>query len=481
MEGSPLIEVALDALSPYAFKDVLEAEHYRSFAEGMSRALAVFEGRSFYHVNSTARGGGVAEMLQSLVPYFRGAGIDCRWLVTGGNTEFFRVTKRLHNNLHGELGDGGQLGEAEHRIYATTLQASADALAGLVRRGDVVLLHDPQTAGLAGPLRKAGAVLIWRCHVGLDTPNHLARQAWDFLRPYVCEAGAYIFSRRAFAWEGLEEGKIHVIPPSIDTFSPKNQEMDRATVEAVLSTAGLLEVSPTVPPVFRGQGGMPGAVQRRAQLADGGPPPTAEARLVVQVSRWDRLKDPLGVIEGFARHVAGMTEAHLMVAGPAVDKVSDDPEGAQVLEQARALAVELPGEVRERVHLAVLPMEDVDENAAIVNALQRRADVVVQKSLAEGFGLTVAEAMWKGRPVVASRIGGIQDQIVDGVTGVLISNPTDLMAYGEAVVGLLGDPEGAARMGEAARTHVHREFLHPRHLVRHVDLAEALLADGEPG
>ncbi|MGH2768257.1 MAG: glycosyltransferase [Actinomycetota bacterium] len=481
MGSPPLVEVACDAISPQAFAKVLDAQQYRSFAEGMARTLAVFEGRRLYHVNSTAKGGGVAEILQSLVPYFRGAGIDCRWLVVGGNPEFFRVTKRLHNNLHGELGDGGGLGYAERRIYETTLQGSADALAGLARPGDVVVLHDPQTAGLAGPLGRAGAVVIWRCHVGLDTPNNLARRAWDFLRPFVREARAYVFSRRGFAWADLEEDKIKIIPPSIDPYSPKNQEMGPGTVEAVLAASGLLEVSPKAAPVFTRHDGMPGIVQHRAQLADGGPLPSEQAMLVVQVSRWDRLKDPLGVIESFARYVAGRSDAHLLVAGPAVDKVSDDPEGAEVLDQARALAADLPAEVRERVHLAVLPMDDVDENAAIVNALQRRADVVVQKSVAEGFGLTVAEAMWKGRPVVASRVGGIQDQMVDGVTGILIANPTDLVACADAVVDLLEDREVAARMGEAARAHIRSRFLHPTQLLQHVNLAEELLRDGEPG
>jgi trehalose synthase len=148
-----------------------------------------------------------------------------------------------------------------------------------------------------------------------------------------------------------------------------------------------------------------------------------DARLVVQVSRWDRLKDPLGVMDGFANHVAGRTDAHLVLAGPATAGVSDDPEGAEVLQECVAAWSRLPAETRARVHLACLPMDDVEENAAIVNALQRSAVVGVQKSLAEGFGLTVAEAMWKGRPVVASRVGAIQDQVTDGVSGLLLDDP----------------------------------------------------------
>jgi trehalose synthase len=198
--------------------------------------------------------------------------------------------------------------------------------------------------------------------------------------------------------------------------------------------------------------------------------------LVTQVSRWDRLKDPVGVLAGFAEHVhLEYEDPHLVLAGPDVSAVADDPEGAEVLAEVEAVWHTLPRAVRRRVHLALLPMDDADENAAIVNALQRRADVVVQKSLAEGFGLTVAEGMWKGRPVVASRVGGIQDQIEDGVTGLLVE-PTDLAAFGERVSGLLADPHAAERMGEAAQTRVRDLFLGPRHLGEYVDLLERVFA-----
>jgi trehalose synthase len=198
--------------------------------------------------------------------------------------------------------------------------------------------------------------------------------------------------------------------------------------------------------------------------------------MVLQVSRWDRLKDPLGVIAGFVEYVAPETDAHLIVAGPAVDAVHDDPEGASVLQEASDLIAALDRRARERVHLACLPMEDTEENAAIVNALQRRADVVVQKSIAEGFGLTVAEAMWKARPVVASRIGGIQDQIVDGVSGILLDDPAELPPYGEAVRGLLQDPDRAASIGRAAERRVRDDFLAVRGLMQYLDLIERLLS-----
>jgi trehalose synthase len=204
-------------------------------------------------------------------------------------------------------------------------------------------------------------------------------------------------------------------------------------------------------------------------------------RYVLQVSRWDSLKDPIGVIEGFANHIAPHTDAHLVYAGPDVTAVADDPEGAEVYALARARREALPPAGRDRVHLALLPMEDFDENAVIVNALQRDADVVVQKSLAEGFGLTVAEAMWKHRPVVASRIGGIQDQIEHGVSGLLLDDPSDLAAYGAAVLELLADPARAAAMGDAAHERVRDRFLGTHSLLDYLALFERLLDPSTPG
>jgi trehalose synthase len=216
-------------------------------------------------------------------------------------------------------------------------------------------------------------------------------------------------------------------------------------------------------------------VDRHADLG-GSAPLAATDPVVLQVSRWDRLKDPAGVLEGFVEHLAHH-DADLLLAGPDVSAVSDDPEGSQVLEEIRARRAGLPERLRSRVHLAALPMHDVEENAAIVNAVQRRADIVVQKSLAEGFGLTVAEAMWKERPVVATAVGGIQDQIEDGESGILIRDPRDLESFGEALRKLLDDPEGARRMGAAARERVRREFLGTRSLIQYVGFLERLLTE----
>jgi trehalose synthase len=471
---SRLLEVDVPALSPDRFASVLAPQQFADFREAIVEARRRFARITVWNVNSTARGGGVAEMLRSLIGYIRGVGLVARWLVVPGNPEFFRVTKRVHNHLHGSPGDGGTLDAAAREVYERSLEPSAAELVERTRPGDVVLLHDPQTAGLIPALRRHGVRLVWRCHVGLDLPNAVARNAWEFLLPYVQEAEAYVFSRATFAWEGLDPARLWVIPPSIDAFSPKNVDLSATSVGAILSATGVLPGPAEGPPAYVRTDGGQDLVRSRADMVEAAPVPP-DAHLVAQVSRWDRLKDPAGVIAGFAQHVARDTDAHLVVAGPAVEAVADDPEGREVLAECIELWEALPEDVRARIHLAALPMQDGEENAVIVNALQRRADVVVQKSLAEGFGLTVAEAMWKGRPVVASRIGGIQSQIDHTRTGILLDDPRDLETLGARVRDLLGQPAEAEAMGRRAQEAVRDNFLGPRHLMQYARLMTGLL------
>jgi len=469
-----LVDVPIAAIGLECFEAVLSAEQMEAARAAVRRVRAGFDGRRVWNVNSTARGGGVAEMLNALMPYVRGSGIDVRWVVMEGDDEFFRVTKRIHNHLHGSPGDAAELGDAERARYGAVTAARAEELCDLVEPGDVVVLHDPQTAGLVPALRGRGVHVVWRCHVGLDLPNRLARNAWAFLLPYVTQADACVFSRRAYAWDCLESDRITVIPPSIDPFSAKNAPLDREQVRAILSAARVDAGNGSNTARFRRRHGGEDTIRHRAQVVEESPV-EADTPLVVQVSRWDALKDPAGVVDGFVRHVAGRSDAHLMLAGPSVDEVADDPEGAETYRDVRRRWERLPARLRARVHLACLPMRDDEENGAMVNALQRRAQVVVQKSLAEGFGLTVAEAMWKARPVVATRIGGIQDQVEHGTTGLLVDDPRDLAAFGEAVSSLLREPERAEAMGEAAQARVRDQFLGTRHLAQFADLLSGLV------
>ncbi len=468
-----IVHVPVAPLPWERFREVLDVDQAEALGRTAIRAQRLLAGRVVWNVNTTAHGGGVAEMLTSLIAYTRGAGVDARWIVIEGGPDFFRVTKRIHNRLHGAVGDGGPLASAELAAYQEAMDRNLRAMDALMRPGDIALLHDPQTAGLAGPLRDRGVRVVWRCHVGVDHANAEAHQAWRFLLPFVRNAEVYVFSRTSYRWDDLDRDRVVVIPPSIDAFAPKNQDLAEGTVQAILRCAGIEAGECPSGSVFLRQDGTPGRVDRRADL--GGSPPLQDTEpYVIQVSRWDRLKDPVGVLDAFVRGIAPRTPAHLVLAGPAVAAVSDDPEGLEALEEVSAHRATLTADLRDRVHLVSLPMDDVAENAAIVNALQRQAAVVVQKSLAEGFGLTVAEAMWKGRPVVASRVGGIQDQVRDGETGLLV-DPHDLDAFADAVVRLLERPEQAARLGAAARAEIRGRFLGPRHLTQYVDLFERLL------
>jgi trehalose synthase len=467
-----LEHVPVHAMDPRRFGSVLLTDEYEALLELIASGSETLQGRVVWNVNSTACGGGVAELLRPLLGYSRGGGVDARWVVITGNPEFFEITKRIHNRLHGFRGDRGDLAFAEQAIYEQTLAANAAELVQLVHRRDIVILHDPQTAGLVDAVRCTGATVIWRCHVGRDHVNGPAHQAWDFLRPYVLGADAYVFSRAAFAWDGLPREKIAVIPPSLDAFSPKNAEQTPEQSAAILSQAGIIP-SDGREGVFMRSDGTPGRVDRLAVMVEE-TPLSPEHPVVMQISRWDRLKDPVGVMRAFVRHIAPASDAHLLLVGPATASVADDPEGAEILRAVQRTFARLPVDVRRRVHLASLPMEDQEENAAIVNALQRHATVVVQKSLAEGFGLTVAEAMWKSRPVVASRVGGIEDQIVDGESGILIPSPRDLPSFARAVVRILSDPEDGDRIGRAAHERVRGHFLAPQHLGRYFELFQRL-------
>jgi trehalose synthase len=472
-----LREVSVSPLSLGAIERLLDRDEAARLDHDVEHAHRLLAGRVVWNINSTEAGGGVAEMLQSLIAYARGAGIDARWLVLGGDTAFFDVTKRLHNFLHGHPGDGGALDHAARQAYRDTTDRNARELMGLIRRGDIVILHDPQTAGLVAPLKAAGAVVVWRSHVGAESVSEHVLQGWAFLHPFVTAADAYVFSRHAYVPPDLDGDRAEIIPPSIDPLSPKNEDLAPGVVRAILRYSGLVvgEKPAGAEPVFRRFDGSSGRVERRCDVQSTGPPPDFDTPLVVQVSRWDRLKDPLGVMRGFTEHVADGSRAHLILAGPTVRSVADDPEGGRVLDEVEAAWRALPHERRSRVHLACVPMVDVEENAAIVNALQRHAVVVVQKSLQEGFGLTVAEAMWKSRPVVASAVGGIREQIEDGVNGLLLDDPHDLAGFGRLVGQLLRDGDRAGRLGRQARQRVRDHFLVNRHLSQYARLLERLL------
>jgi trehalose synthase len=460
-----LEEVDIGRQSIERYRPLVEADRFEALLRQADDLKGKLRGRVLWNVNSTSRGGGVAEMLRPLLAYVRGHDVDARWVVVRGDEGFFAFTKRLHHALHGSTGDGSPIDESRRKTYERVTAENAHELLSLVSPGDVVLLHDPQTAGLIPHVRRAGAHAIWRCHIGSDVINAEAKAAWGFLEGYLVEAERLVFSRKAYVPPGVDHEKVVIVAPSIDAFSTKNQDMSAETARAILVHAGIVEGP-------RGEGGRgftredgsPGRVDRKADVVRQGRSPTWDTPLVVQVSRWDSLKDPIGVMQGFADLADGSVPAgaQLVLAGPNVSAVSDDPEGAVTFDAVEAAWRNLPHGVRSIIQLVTLPMADAEENAAMVNALQRHAAVVVQKSLNEGFGLTVTEAMWKGKPVIASRIGGIQDQIEHGVNGLLLDDPRDLTAFGKLVEQALTDQELATKLATNARETVRDRYLATR-------------------
>ena len=455
-----------------------------------------FHGRVLWNVNSTAAGGGVAEMHHQHVGYGRGAGLDSRWLVISGDEKFFRITKRIHNALHGTDGDGSNLGDAERRHFERVTADNFNQMRKRVGARDVFILHDPQTAALVPLLAERGHAVIWRCHIGTEYINDNSRIGWRFLEPYITRARAGVFSRADYVPEYFPVHGVRIIPPNIDPFSPKNHEMAPDVVRAILTHCRFLRggeqyggaASPGASTgastgnsadraarTFTRTDGSQGRVDRAASFVRDGAAPDIGTPLVTQVSRWDRLKDPVGVMTGFEYFVTeGQHDngCHLVLAGPDCTSVSDDPEGREVFDSVVEAWRRIDDRVRSRVHIASIPMDDMEENAAIVNALQRHSAVVVQKSLQEGFGLTVTEAMWKGRPVLASAVGGIRDQIVNRESGVLLSDPSSSAEFGAALGWLFEDADRSARIGESAREQVRQNFLGLSSLVSWGDLLD---------
>ena len=465
----------MQALDAARLESLIGPERMQDFERIADDAQAALAGRTILNINSTTKGGGVAEMLQTLLAYARGAGVDARWLAIEGDEEFFAITKRVHNGIYGFPGDGGPLGKAERRRYESVLRRNEEELRAIVSEGDVVLIHDPQPLGLAAKLKRTGADVLWRCHIGCDHANEWSERAWEFIRPYAEAIDLHIVSRETFAPPFSTPETVCVVPPSIDPFSAKNEPMSRRNVRLALGYVGLIDGDGTPPMVpFTRRDGSPGRINRHVDVIQSGPSPAVEAPIVVQASRWDRLKDMAGVMDGFAHHVDPALGAHLVLIGPSVKGVADDPEAVTVYDECIARWRALPHAIRGRIHLACVPMTDPDENAAIINAVQRHATVIVQKSLSEGFGLTVTEGMWKARPVVASAVGGIADQIEHERHGLLLDDPHDLSAFGQAIERLLTDRDLAAQLGSAARQRVLAEFVGDRHLEQYARVFQKL-------
>lgn len=375
-------------------------------------------GKTVQNVNSTSVGGGVAEILTRMIPLLRELGIDAKWDVIKGNDRFFNITKKIHNALHG----ANVMLTPEDWDYF--LQVNRENAAEIDFYGDIVFVHDPQPVALVEKRKQVGGKWVWRGHVDFTNP---LPPVMEFLESYINQYDSAVFSAPAFARD-LRILQV-LIPPSIDPLSDKNKELPQEVINEVLERLGVDRSRP----------------------------------IVTQISRFDRLKDPCGVVEVYKR-VKKHVDCQLVLAGGGA---TDDPEGFKVLQEVKCLATGDPD-----IHIIFLPpASDIE-----INALQRASTVVLQKSLREGFGLTVAEALWKAKPVIASAVGGIPLQIKHKYSGILTYSVEGTAHY---LKQLLQEPKYANKLGLNGREHVKNNFLITRHIRDYLLLFLSLYYKGD--
>ncbi|MDY6942833.1 MAG: glycosyltransferase [Pseudomonadota bacterium] len=399
----------LEDYAAAAGEDVIE--HLRQLTESL-------RGMKIVHVNSTRTGGGVAEILHKLIPLMRELGLDASWEVISGEEDFFQCTKSIHNGLQGQaVFIKDRLWEAYQRIN----QDNAERLREQLESADIVFIHDPQPAPLLGLCPNRKGKWIWRCHIDLSHPH---RPVWRKLRQFVTDYDASVFSLASFA-QPLPHPQ-YLIPPSIDPLSDKNVELSQNEINATYQQLGI----------------------------------DPERPLISQISRFDRFKDPLGVLQSYRLSKRFIPALQLVLAG---GSATDDPEGASVLQEIRDAANNDPD-----VHILDLP----PDAHRTINALQRASDIVLQKSVREGFGLTVTEAMWKHKPVIGGDTGGIRLQVVNYHTGFLVNSPEGAALR---IRYLFHRPDELKSMGTQAHGFVRENFLLTRHLREHLALVLALI------
>ncbi|MDD4894137.1 MAG: glycosyltransferase [Candidatus Omnitrophica bacterium] len=358
------------------------------------------QGKVIQNINSTSVGGGVAEILSRMVPIMKELGVDTKWDLIKGGEQFFEVTKKFHNALHGKQ---EVIDQHDFDIF---LETSKKNIEEVNIYGDIVFVHDPQPIALIK--NKNANKWIWRCHIDVSEPD---QKVWEFLMGFIINYDSAVFSAPSFSRK--MPIRQFLISPSIDPLSDKNKELPQEVIDSVLRKYGILQDKP----------------------------------IITQISRFDRLKDPVGVIEAY-QQVKKYNDCQLILAG---GTAADDPEGIAVLEEAREKARQDPD-----IHILLLPQNDIE-----VNALQRASTVIMQKSIKEGFGLTVAEALWKAKPVVASGVGGIPLQVKHKYSG-LLCHSIEGAAF--AIKQLLNSPGYAKKLGENGREHIRNNFLLTRHL-----------------
>ncbi|MCO8242540.1 MULTISPECIES: glycosyltransferase [unclassified Haladaptatus] len=467
-----LIDIDVEhTMAEYATDTVL-----RNSVEAMQNAVtddvAALDGRTVWMVNSTASGGGVAEMMPKLVSLSRALGVDAKWAVIDVDEPvFFEFTKGIHNLLHGA--GNPELVDHEREVYEATSRSVADELADRIAPNDVLVVHDPQPlAAGAMVVEELDVPAVWRCHIGSEEHSEKSRTAWEFLKPWISDYDRTVFTLPAYVPDFLATD-ADIIPPAIDPFSAKNRRMKPQEVATVLARADLIDTGHPVE-----QFGQPA---RRLQ-ADGSFAPATEPAdigllfrpTICQISRWDSLKGFVPLLRGFAElkrdarsaadssrsddHRERIENARLLLVGPDPSSVADDPEGRTALENLEEEWLALDPELRDDAAVIVMP-PDQHESALVINALQRCSTVVAQNSLQEGFGLTVTEAMWKRAVLMGSDTGGITAQIRDGKDGRLVPDSGDPASVAETLDSVLEAADKWDDWSYSAQRHVTDNYL----------------------
>lgn len=445
---------------PSVLRQALATSDLAGTAQELRRAAYLIEselkGRTVWMVNSTASGGGVAEMMPALITLLQEIGIDAKWaVIETSNEAFFDLTKRIHNAIHGVAVP--PFTDADKHTYHAVNKICVERFRLTVRPDDIVIVHDPQPLALGHLLSSFMDVqTLWRCHIGLSEQNTYSRQAWNFLAPYLDQYQGFIFSCRDYIPEIVEDRSVKTIAPALNPFSPKNRTLDKQEIEEILKGECLAA------PAER--------VQANGTLKPVDLTPLLQQTYLLQVSRWDALKGWKELIETFLEVAKCDKEISLVAAGPDPASVADDPEGFQVWDNLCQLYTQLSPEIQQRLWIISLPVVSRDENALIVNALQTEATIVCQNSVQEGFGLTVTEAMWKGKPVIGTRAHGIVQQITHDETGLLVSSADDDIGLMYNIERILDDETLRTSLGDNARKHILKNFLIFRQARQYLEL-----------
>jgi trehalose synthase len=448
------------------------AQSVRDLRAEAERLVPRLAGRTVWMLNSTAVGGGVAEMMPRLVTILRELGVATKWAVMRtARAEFFALTKRLHNLIHGQ-GDP-RFGATDRALYEAVNRECAESLRPQLSPRDVLVVHDPQPLGAGALLKESlGLPAVWRCHIGLEEDSPITRAAWSFLEPYATAYDHAIFSAPEYIRDFLA-GRASVMRPTIDPLAHKNRELPPHKLVGVLCNSSLVT---TGHPVLTAPFDHPALrLQSDGSFTPAGHPSDVGLLfrpIVTEVSRWDRLKGFRPLLEGFRvlkrrlsepnlppRHRRRLEIVRLVLAGPDPASIQDDPEARETLAELSDLYRGLDPQERADVAIIALPLASVKENALMVNALQRCSTIVVQNSLREGFGLTATEAMWKAVPVLGTHAWGLRQQIRDGLDGRLVVDPNDPVEIAQRLDEMLDDPGQRFAWGQSGQRRVFEEFL----------------------